>query len=387
MLAWAFFGPPAAADTRSIEARGQAPAGSESARVAAIDAALAEAVSQILGELVTPELRRRHGKVLTDEVIKRARRYVASFTVVDENEAEGTYHVRVKARVDLDKLGAALGELGIAAGQVQASPGARTRPRVVVLVHASLGNTVTTTFGESKDEGGPPGRALMTAVRERGFEIASAQGASLPIAAEAPQGVPVSDQAAAEIARKAGAGGAFVIGLQAEVDGPIRGTSQTGARGRASMRVLELGDAGMRLVFQDQVKAAGFADSADDALAQTSLALVSRLVQAMTRPVADHWPLVRTSDDVLLVDVQGFQAWQPVRALVDYLAGTRGITRVWPRHVGKSGVILAVDTELDRKRVASALRRAQIAGGELRIDNWDDRGLRVTISGQEGSKP
>src|SRR5690606_23276817 len=65
-------GAQAHADTRRMEATGEAPSGTGDARVRAIDAALADAVSRALDDMVPADARQRHRKELTDGVVRRA---------------------------------------------------------------------------------------------------------------------------------------------------------------------------------------------------------------------------------------------------------------------------------------------------------------------------
>jgi hypothetical protein len=371
---------PLFAETRDVEARGEAAGGGEPARVQAIDAALAQALGSTLAEVVPAAQRRTHGKAINDKIVRHARRFVSGFRVLDQGESEGRLRLRLVARVDMDKLRDALGELGIELAEP--GPATAPRPKMIVLVHATIGDDTAASFGERGQDGGPAGQALVRALRELGFDIVNTAGRAVPVSRETPQGLPLSDQAAAEMARQAGAGGAFVVGLRAEPDGQIRGTSQAGARGRAAIRVLDLaGRAGV--VARAEIAGAGFADSMDQALAAAAADLITRLVLAVAPHLAQHWPPALAAGDEMLIEVDGVSGWQHVRPLMEHLAGTRGIDRVWPRHLGRRGVILGVATSMDRRRVAAALRRATVPGAAISVHSSGDAGLRISLQSAE----
>lgn len=380
----------ARADTIRIEARGQSDtrdaAEPAAARTRALDAAFAAALEQALAELIAPAVRARHQREIGTEVLRRARLFIASYKVLEEGEIEGQRVVRITATVDLDKLRDKLAERGIEAaaepGEVaeESAPASRARPKVVVLLHAVVGETTATTFGQRGDDGGVPGRTLIQNLREQGFEVLSAAGAAAPVSREAPQGVPLDDAAAGIMARQAGAGGAFVLGLQALPDGLIRGTRLVGAQARAVVRVLDAEDSGSAtLVAKAVVQSASFAESLEEAQSAAAAEVATRALLAVTQTVADRWPPRITADDALIVEIRGYRGWSSVDAIIKGLSGTRGIERVWPRRLGKQGVALAVVTELGRGRVAAALKRVALPGGTLVVKALGERGLSVDI--------
>jgi hypothetical protein len=375
VLCTALTSAPLFAETRDVEARGEAAAGGVSARVQAIDAGLAEALGTTLAEVVPAAQRRTHARAINDRIVRRARLFVSGFRVLEQTENAGRLRLRLVARVDMDKLRDALDELGVEL----AEPSTATRPKMIVLVHATIGDDTAASFGERGQDGGPAGKALVRALGELGFDIVNAAGRGVPVSRETPRGLPLSDQAAAELARQAGAGGAFVVGLRAEPDGPIRGTAQAGARGRAAIRVLDLAGRAS-VVTSAEITGAGFADSLDQALAAAAADLIARLVLAVAPHLAERWPPALSTGDEMLVEIDGVSGWQQVRPLVQHLAGTRGVNRVWPRHLGRHGVILGVATSMDRRRVAAALRRATLPNAAISVHSRGDTGLRISIS-------
>lgn len=376
---------PAAADTLSIEAVGEAQASDAAARARALDLAFADAVSRALDTLLTADVRRRHQAVLLDQVIRRARLYIGSYKVAEETRRGPLLRVRIAARVDVDGLRERLAALGIGqgrgasastpAGTSGAAPSSR---RAALLLGATVDGERLVTFGDPAGDGGALGRALAHRLREQGLEVVSTAGLRVSAARVPARGLPLNDQAAAFLAQDAGAGVAFVIGAELGQPGRIHGTNLHGAAGRAALRVLDVVGPDAQLVAEAEVSGGGFADTPEDALAAAATSLARQATGAVAGHVAAYWPPSVPAGGALLIEVEGFSGWQNVDALIAHLARTHGIRRVWPRQVGARGVTLAVDTELSRRRVASALRLANLPAARLDLAAAGD-GILVTL--------
>lgn len=389
---------PAMAEERAIVVRGAADlgAGAEAdirdARVRAIDTALAAAVGRALADLLDDKTRKRNRQLLNAELVKRARRYVAGFKVLAEEADGDRYRVRIRARLDLDTVRARLLELGIERDS-SAEPSSEPRPKVTVLTHATLGERVEVSFGSQGRARGASFQTVITHLDEQGFTTVAAVGTEAPAARELPPGVPLSDEAAAEVARAVGAGGAFVVGVKAWREGPIRATSLIGALATATIRVVDVpggSDGGSNgastgranLLAQAEVRAAGYGPTEDQALADASARAAERAMRAVIKAVIDYWPpQVASAEDALLIEVRGYRTWRDVRALHKQLADTQGITRTWPRQLGRSGVVLAAETKLSRRRVAAALRRTALSDARVSTRRQGEGRLLVTITG------
>lgn len=397
---------PAMAQERAVEARGSADSSDgdiRAARVRAIDNALADAVGQALADTLDARARARHRKTLNAEIVRRARRFVAGFQVQSEASDDDRYRVRIRARVDMDKLTARLGELGIEtrvpngqgagpdAGQGTDQPmggASEPRPKVVALIHTTLGERVHTSFGTQGASDGPGAKTVIDRLDEQGFTVTSAIGAEVPAARERPAGIPLSDAAAATIAARVGAGGAFVLGVKSWREGPIRATSLVGALATASIRVVDLrgpsggesgGESGGQVLASAEVRAAGFGETEEQALADAAARAAERAVRAVMAAAVAHWPPSINADDAMLVEVRRYRGWSDIRALRKQLENTHGITRVWPRQLGRRGVVLAVSTDINRRRVAAALRKVILEGARVDTRARGDRDLLVNL--------
>lgn len=368
--------PAHADDIRAVQASGEATNDSESARVQAIDTALAEAVGQVLIDTVAPAARRRWRGQLNTHVVRRARRFVAGFKVLEEGEVENRLRVRIEARVNLARLRAELEELGVLDDE---NGTGEPRPKLVFLVHESAGDTVWASFGERANRLGPAAKAMENRLSEHGFTLVSTAGQGVPIARELPEGMPLADESAADMALAKGAGGALVMGARAWPDGTIRGTPLVGARARALVRVLDVDrDRVVSLVARIEVESAGYGETDAQAMAQALARAGERALDMLASTLSGYWPpLVSAPDDTLLVEVRGYRAWQEVAALLAGLAATRGVERAWPRQLGSRGLVLAVRSRLERRRVSSIIERIALPDATVEVE---ERGAGLVVS-------
>ena len=103
---------PAVAEVVTYEARGRADDSAADPRTQALDIAFAAAITEAVADLAGAGARTKAAEV-DREIIKRARRFVASFQVKSQSSGGGDLELEVAVRVDLDKLRARLGELGV----------------------------------------------------------------------------------------------------------------------------------------------------------------------------------------------------------------------------------------------------------------------------------
>jgi hypothetical protein len=229
------------------------------------------------------------------------------------------------------------------------------------------------------------GREVASLLRVRGFTVAGEVDTAVGTTTGAAAGdaAALTDGAAADMARRAGAGGALVIRMELEDGGAIRGTDLRGGGGHAAVRVLEIGDSGLiERVAAAKVKGAGFAETSDGALAAAGSELVSRLVAAVAKPMTERWPAPLSAGDegnLVLIEVRGYRDWAAIGALTSQLRGNPDIRRVWPRRLGSQGVVLAVAGELGRRRVAALVRRTKAENTRMDVTSWGENGLTVTL--------
>jgi hypothetical protein len=351
----------ARAQPSTVESKGTARGTGAPARGAAIDQAFAGAVQRALAAMVTPTSRDK----VEGQVVRRARSYVSSFQVVAESDRDGQVEVTVRVVVDLDKLKAKLGELGVAVAPQPAAgapAAASNRPRAVVLLKSTLGGRSETTFGASGGDGGAAGKALADELAGQGFVVDGAVGRPIPTAREGGEGlVPLTDEQAAELGRAAGAGAVLVAGVDVRADGAIRSTKLHGAIARASIRAL----AGGELVAGAELEAAGFGDDPDAALVAAAREAARDLIRRIGGELLRRWPLERPGDDALAVRVRGHATWAAVGAIIRRLGTTAGVDAVAVRQAGRGAVDLGVRTTLGAQRVASALRGVSLPRGQV----------------------
>ena len=382
-------------DQIHIEARGEAEITTQSvpanARTRALDRAFAAALGRVLDDLVAADARQQYQRELTARVIRRARRYVRSFRVLEEGEQGGRLRVRIAASVDVAALRPVLTEIGITAVSGRAvapmpvtesgsSRGGR-RPAVAVFIRANYDGEVQYNYGASGRDGGVFGQSFLRLLDQHGYQVAAAAGVA---ADPEPQALlPLSDRAAVELARHVGAGGAFIVDFTAEPEGLIRATRFVGATGRAAIRVLDAASQDGELIAQIRASSAGFAETIAAAFGAAADDTALQLVANVAVAVDEYWPpQVSVGDDAMTIEIRGYRDWSSVAALLQHLAATRGIRRVWPVELGSRGVALAVESDLDQRRLLSVIRRAQMpASQRMVVRKTGQRELEVEVRG------
>jgi hypothetical protein len=373
------------AESVTIEASGEARLGSR-ARSQALDRAFVAAVDQVLGHLVTADVRAARERDIDREILRRARRFVDSFQVLDEREADGNLRVRASVRIVQRALIETLDELGIERYRARDAVDYRDagRPKVVVLLAATDGQSTAATFGSRGGDGGPAGRRLVAELGKRGFEVVSAAGESVPVSREIPEGLLLSDEVAADLATRLGAGGALVVGVEAEPSGRVRGTRLRGAEGKASLRVVD--SSGARLVTRSVSRGAGYGESEDEALARAAEDAAGRAMREVADEVASYWPAPARASDALTVTIRGAASWAPIQSIAERIVGIPGVAEVAPLGFDRGHVVLAVTTDLGVERIAAAARSADLGGLRIRTQARGARELAIEVQGAPTSR-
>jgi hypothetical protein len=375
------------AESVAVEVSGEARLGSR-ARSQALDRAFVAAVDQVLGHLITAETRAAREGDVEREILRRARRYVDSFRVIDEREAGGRLLIKAQVRVVQRQLVETLDELAIERyrARAQDAPEFREqgRPKVVVLLAATDGESTSATFGTRGGDGGPAGRRLVAELADRGFEVVEASGESVPVSREVPDGLLLSDEVAADLAARLGAGGAFVVGLEAAPAKPIRATRLHGAESRASLRVVDA--SGSRLVTRADARGAGYGESQDEALARAAEDAAIRAMGEVAAEVASYWPPPARAADALTVTIRGAASWAPIQSIAERIVGMPGVDGVAPLGFDRGHVVLAVSTNLGVDRIAAAARTADLGGIRIRTQARGARELAIEVQGAPTSR-
>lgn len=366
-----------AEDLVTIELGASADGAGDAVKQKALDKAFGDAVQRVLRKMLSKAARSRHRNLLRDEIERRARLYVESYKVLDERRIEGELRIQVAVKVDRDKIRDALSELKIDpdAGQ---GDGGGSRPRVVVLLKYSGGAETSTTFGSTGGDGGTAGRAFFAELRAQGFDVIEAKGARAPLGDDADGQLPLGDDAAIDLAKQLGAGGAFVVGLQADSEGRLRGTALFGAAGKASVRVLDANTG--KAVAKASVAAAGFGDDESAALSNAATELAKKTVLGVAGKAARYWPPERTSTGGLQVRIRGARTWSAIADIIVKLGATKGIRGVHASRVDSGRVDLAIDTDLAARTIASRIKKARLRKGAVAVKIKDGRVL-VKVSG------
>ncbi len=344
-----------------VDAVGEASGGGDDLRTRAIDDGFARALEQLLGDELGVARLREHRDSLRRHIVRRARLYVVSFRVLDQEAGEGTMRVELRARLDVGKLRAALAELDLGESARQA-PRTRARPKVVVLLHATSGGATSATFGIGGGDGGVAGKSFVAALTDLGFDVVSAAGKPAPVVRRAGGRLPVDAEGAVALAREVGAGGAFVVGIEIREDGTVRGTLLHGAVGQGEVRVYA-GDG--TEVSHAEVEGAGYAAAAADALSGAARAVAERAVGAIGDRVTRYWPAPRRLDDASAVVIRGVRRWATVEAIMAALRSSREVTEVVPSGLGPDQIGLAVATSLAPSRLAALIGSARPEGVTL----------------------
>jgi hypothetical protein len=378
---------PAAAeadDTSLVQTTGAAAAADSDAREKAIDRAFARAVDESVAALVSARVRKLHQAEIRDQVVRRARLFVARYSVrkegTEDNGGDGaTSRGQVDAWIDRGKLRQTLTGLGIELDSRGApAPGTRARPTIMLIALANVDGTAGATFGRDGGDGGAVGRGIDRALSEYGFDVIGAAGLSAQISEAAESALPVTDEAAIELAREAGAGGAVIVGADVTSSGKVRGTALMGVAGRAAVRVLDL-DTG-KIIASEDVESAAYGESAGAAADKGAAALAARTVSAVGRAMERRWPAAVASATGIAVEISGSLSWAPAREIVRALEKAPGITSVEPRRFRSGSIALDVITDLPASRVAKAISGAKLESVALDVRTVGDRTVRVGVT-------
>jgi hypothetical protein len=351
--------------TTPVQALGQAQivAGNRAAaRDRALEEAIKQAVDQAFAYVLEPEPRLRAQAQLQRSLLPRARRYVASYRVLDEHEVQGgLFQVQIEAQVDTTAL---------------------RRDALSVAGAAGPGSGPGTGPGAGPGPGGGPGPAQRPAGRPR---VLVGVGAPLDAAvrhvleargfleATTPAGEPPhSDSDAAARAKSAGAGIVIVGAGKVQPEGAVRGTDLQAALARTELRAL---DADGRALARGAADARGFEPTAaaagEHALAeaaeQAAAALLGDLAGQLSGPATTG-----QSEGGVALRVVGLETMARLEALAQALGQQPGVVAVLPRRLGGGEAWFLLRGRTSGSQVAQAVR----AQG-LEVDAASDREVRA----------
>jgi hypothetical protein len=350
-----------AEDVVAYQADGDAAAAAPDARVEALDDAFGKAVSQALGELLDPEVRRQSKPVLDRELLAHARLWVKRFTVTRETVADDRKQVSVSVRIDRDKLRARLAELNIAMRDAGDAAAANAQS-VIVLLRVTTPEGVRATYGLAAEKEVAGLAALSSALRRANLVVKRAP-ASGPAAR--PDGeLPLEDDTAEALAAEAKADLAAVAAVTVGAPVPLRGIAANGAL--ITVRVRLIDRKAHKLLGQGTAASAsrgtdpgvvGYA--IDRALLAATADVLPQPAQSLAQAPAF------TGDDtppgeagVVLIRLARATPWPLVQAEIKHLLGARGVSRATLRHVSPSGWVIGVATSESIDRIASIVKKS-----------------------------
>ena len=359
---------PAAAEVVTYDARGRADDSAADPRTQALDVAFAAAVTEAVADLAGAAARTRAVDV-DREIIKRARRYVASFQVKTQSSDRGTLELEVAVRVDLDKVRGQLGALGVPLkprdpGAPVTSHGAGGKSATILLRVTGAG-PLSATFGAAAGPDVPGAERIAEALAVAGYRVVPASAAGPPPGPE--HELPVDDTGARALGADARATIAVVVGVQVGAPGPVRGLPLRAVPANARLRAVDI-TTGTVL---DDVKLASGAWGTDERLPRVAAEAVAAAVANAAWPPRGE-PVAGASAPItaargVTVRVRGDKAWAAASAIRAQLAGAPGIARVTWAGVGGAEVALAVAGTTAAK-VAGQVRTTSGVSGRVAVD-------------------
>lgn len=349
-----------AEDVVAYQADGDADAAAPDARVAALDEAFARAVSQALGELLDPEVRRQNKPVLDRELVGHARLWVARFTVTREVVSDDRKQLSVSVRVDRDKLRARLAELNIATRDT-GDAAAATAQSVTVLLRVVTPEGVHATYGLAADKEVSGQAALSGALRRASFAIKRAP-ASGPAAR--PDGeLPLDDDTADALAAEARADLVVIAGVTVGAPVPLRGVAASSQLVTARLRLID--HKAHKAIGQGAAVIASRGTDPGVVGYAIDHALLAAMADVLPQPAQSVGPVQTfTGDDtpvgepgVVLVRLARTTPWAMVQAELKHLSGARGVSHATIRRVSPSGWVIGVTTNDSIERVATIVKK------------------------------
>lgn len=368
-----------AEDVVAYQAEGDAPAASADARVMALDAAFARAVTSALSDLVAGDVRTARKGELDREIVARARLWVAKFSVTKDETADGRRELTVSVKIDRDKLRARLGELGIATKDPSASvdPGAPSARTATILLRIAMPSGVRAVYGPNAEKDLPGISAITTLLRNAGFAVRRA-----PATGAAPRGegeLPLSDEEADALANEAKADVMAIAGVSVGASVPVRGQPTNASLVTANVRVVDRKD--RKVIGQGSASTAARGDDPGYAVDR---ALLGATTDVLPPPAAKLGPAGAyrgddnpvTEPGVVLVRLHARTPYALVLEVQKYLAGAKGVRAATLRRLSPAGWVIGVATNESVESIARIAKKspatdtaanAKIVGGIVEL--------------------
>jgi hypothetical protein len=365
--------PARAEDVVAYQADGDADAGAADARVAALDEAFARAVSQALGDLLDPEVRKQNKPVLDRELLGHARLWITEFKVTKEVVADDRKQLAVSVRVDRGKVRARLGELNIALPQT-----------VTILVRVATPDGVHASYGAAAEKDVAGLAALSGVLRRASMVIKRASAAGPP--AKADGDLPVDDGTAEALAADAKADLVVIAGVVVGAPVPLRGVDASGVLITAHVRLVDR--KAHKAIGQGAVVTAARGTDPGVVASAIDRAVLAAMADVLPQP-AQRLPEAQefTGDDkligepgIVLVRLARATPWGMVQSEIKHLLGAKGVSKATLRHVSPSGWVIGVATGESIDRIASIVKKPPAADTTASVKIVGDV-IEATLSG------
>jgi hypothetical protein len=344
----------------AYQAEGDAPAASPDARVMALDAAFARAVTSALSDLVAGDVRTARKGELDREIVARARLWVAKFSVTKDETVDGRRELTVSVKIDRDKLRARLGELGVAMKDAgTATDPAASARTATILLRITLPTGVRAAYGPNAEKELPGVSAITTLLRNAGFAVRRAPGSGAVPRGEGE--LPLSDDEADVLANEAKADVMAIAGVSVGPSVPVRGQPTTASLVTANVRVVDRKD--RKVIGQGS---ASTATRGDDPGYAVDRALLGATLDALPPPASklgpagafrgDDTPV--TEPGVVLVRLPARTPYALVLEEQKYLAGAKGVRAATLRRLSPAGWVIGVATSESVETVARIAKKS-----------------------------
>lgn len=384
-----------AEEVRTFEVTGQADAGAGDPRAVAVDDAFATATREAVEDLLSRAQRTEHRAVLGKEIYGRARRWVASYKVLDDTTGDGKRKLTVSVRIHQDTLRARLVELGVLTapasddpppddGVASPAPAAAAASRwagqsATLLLRVRRGERVAASYGASGERDLVGADAASATLAARGLVLRPAPFSGP--AARADGELPMSDDAARALAKEAKAELAVLIGAEVSGRQPVRGVASPMILARAKARAVAPS--------RDRPEGEGVGAVVVPAGEDERAIAAAALERAVTTAVAEALPLTSavaasaelTSDDEPLPVVDGAvwlrvaarTPWRVVTAVLRHLGKQPG-TKAELRRFSPAGYLVLVTSGSGLERVAALTRSTALPSGSGALKVRSERG-------------
>lgn len=391
-------------ELRTYEVAGEADAGAGDPRAVAVDDAFATATREAVEDLLSKAQRTEHRALLGKEIYGRARRWVASYKVLDDTTSEGKRKLTVSVRIHQEALRARLVELAIlqdpapsegeppedggavapsGAGSVPV-PGSSSGSRwagqsATLLLRVRRGERVAASYGASGERELVGADAVNATLTGRGLVLRPAPFSGP--AARAEGELPMSDEAARALAKDAKAELAVLVAAEVSGRQSVRGVASPMILARAKARVV----AASRERPEGEGVGAVVVPAGEDERAIAAAALA----RATTTAVAEALPVstavapsaTLTSDDEPLPAVEGAvwlrlaarTPWRVVTAVLRHL-GKQPSTKAELRRFSPAGYLVLVTSGNGLERIAALTRSTALPSGAGALKVRSERG-------------